>query len=128
MPTGLPVVTRWRLNTSTTTGAELTSPACIQRERCIGEQTSLKTTSCISSLYADAARLLDASQLPWVMDVTFGEDRSHIRNGESVENTGVLCSIAPHLLKHHPSKSSLRQKHLRASINNDFLLHLITQL
>jgi len=115
--------------------ADLTSIVRIQRERRIGEQTSLETAFYISSLPAVAARLLDATQhhwaiensFHWVMDVTFCEDRSRIRNGEGAENMAVLRSIALNLLKRDTSKSSLRQKRFRASMDNDFLLHLITQ-
>ena len=107
----------------------------IQRERRIGEQVTHETAYYISSLPADAARLLLATQhhwaiensFHWVMDVTFGEDRSRIRNEDSAENMAVLRTIALNLLKRDPSKSSLRQKRFRAAMDNDFLLHLITQ-
>jgi predicted transposase YbfD/YdcC len=115
--------------------ADLSSIVRIQRERRVGEQVTLDTAWYISSLPADAARLLEATQhhwaiensFHWVMDVTFGEDRSRIRNGESAENMAVLRSIALNLLKRDTSKSSLRQKRFRASMDNDFLFHLITQ-
>jgi predicted transposase YbfD/YdcC len=115
--------------------ADLTSIVRIQRERRVGGKTTLETAYYISSLPADAARLLQATQhhwaiensFHWVMDVTFSEDRSRIRNGESAENMAVLRTIALNLLKRDPSKSSLRQKRFRASMDNDFLLHLITQ-
>jgi predicted transposase YbfD/YdcC len=115
--------------------ADLTSIVRIQRERRIGQQTTFETAFYISSLPADAAQLLQATQhhwaiensFHWVMDVTFGEDRSRIRNGESAENMAVLRSIALNLLKRDPSKSSLRQKRFRAAMDNDFLFHLITQ-
>lgn len=62
-----------------------------------------------------------------VMDVTFAEDRSCIRNEDSAENMAVLRSIALNLLKRDPSKSIFRQKQFRAAMDNDFLLHLIIQ-
>jgi len=116
--------------------ADLASIVRIQRERRIGQHTTLETVFYISSLPADAARLLQATQhhwaiensFHWVMDVTFGEDRSRIRNGESAENMAVLRTIALNLLKRDTSKSSLRQKRFRAAMDNDFLLHLITQV
>ncbi len=61
------------------------------------------------------------------MDVTFSEDHSRIRNEQSAENMAVLRAIALNLLKRDPSKSSLRQKRFRAAMDNDFLIHLITQ-
>jgi hypothetical protein len=66
-------------------------------------------------------------QLPLGDEVTFGEDCSRIRNGESTENMAVLRSMALNLLKRDPSKSSLCQKCFRAAMNNDFLRRLITQ-
>lgn len=107
----------------------------VQRERHSGQQVSHETAYYISSLPADAARLLQTIQhhwaiencFHWVMDVTFGEDRSRIRNEESAENMAVLRSISLNLLKRDPSTSSLRQKRFRAAMDNDFLLHLITQ-
>lgn len=62
------------------------------------------------------------------MDVTFAEDHSRIRNEDSAANMAVLRSIALNLLKHNTSKSSLRQKRFRAAMDNDFLLHLLTQV
>ena len=64
----------------------------------------------------------------WVMDVTFSEDHSRIRNEESAENMAVLRSVALNLLKQDTSKGSLRQKRFRAAMDNDFLLHLISQV
>jgi hypothetical protein len=57
------------------------------------------------------------------MDVTFNGDYSCIRNGESAENMAVLRFHCPSLLK-----SSLHQKRFHATMDNDFLFHLITQL
>jgi predicted transposase YbfD/YdcC len=115
--------------------ADLNSIIRIQRERRVGEHSTHETAYYISSLPADAARLLHAAQhhwaiencFHWVMDVTFSEDHSRIRNEESAENMAVLRSIALNLLKRDTSKSSLRQKRFRAAMDNDFLLHLITQ-
>jgi hypothetical protein len=62
-----------------------------------------------------------------VLDVSFGEDGCRMRNAESAENMAVLRWIALNLLTRDPSTSSLRQKRFRAAMDNDFLLHLITQ-
>jgi len=115
--------------------ADLNSIIRVQRERRVGERVSHETAYYISSLPADAARLLQATQhhwaiensFHWVMDVTFSEDHSRIRNEQSAENMAVLRAIALNLLKRDPSKSSLRQKRFRAAMDNDFLIHLITQ-
>lgn len=115
---------------------DLSSIVRVQRERRVGEQVAHETAYYISSLPADAARLLQATQhhwaiensFHWVMDVTFGEDHSRIRNEDSAENMAVLRAIALNLLKRDTSKTSLRQKRFRAAMDNDFLLHLISQV
>lgn len=115
--------------------ADLNSIVRIERERRSGQGITRETAYYISSLPADAALLLRSTQhhwaiensFHWVMDVTFGEDHSRIRNEESAENMAVLRSMALNLLKRDTSKSSLRQKRFRAAMDNDFLLHLITQ-
>jgi predicted transposase YbfD/YdcC len=115
--------------------ADLNSIVRIQRERRVGDRITQETAYYISSLPAHAARLLQATQhhwaiensFHWVMDVTFGEDHSRIRNHNSAQNMAVLRSIALNLLKRDSSKSSLRQKRFRAAMDNDFLLHLLTQ-
>lgn len=108
----------------------------VQRECREGEQVTRDTAYYISSLTANAATILDATQhhwaiensFHWVLDVTFAEDDSRIRSGESAENMAVLRAVALNLLKHDTSKSSLRQKRFRAAMDNDFLLHLLTQI
>lgn len=114
---------------------DLNSIVRIHRERHWGRSITQETAYYISSLPADAALLLQSTQhhwaiensLHWVMDVTFAEDRSRIRNGENAENMAVLRSIALNLLKRDTSNTSLSQKRFRAAMDNDFLLHLITQ-
>ena len=108
----------------------------VRRERRVGEKVSHETAYYISSLPADATQLLQAIQhhwaiensFHWVMDVTFAEDYSRIRTEDSAENMAVLRSLALNLLKRDTSKSNLRQKRFRAAMDNQFLLHLITQL
>lgn len=83
----------------------------------------------------DAAHLLQATQqhgaiennFHRVMNVTFGEGRSRTRNEDSAEKMAVLRAIALKLLKRNSSRSSLGQKCFCAAIDNDFLLHLLTQ-
>jgi predicted transposase YbfD/YdcC len=108
----------------------------VQRERRDGDHVSHETAYYISSLTASAATILEATRhhwaiensFHWVMDVTFGEDLSRIRVGESAENMALLRTISLNLLKQDASKSSLRQKRFRAAMDNDFLFHLITQV
>jgi predicted transposase YbfD/YdcC len=116
--------------------ADLNSIIRVQRERREGEHVAHDTAYYISSLTASAVVILEATQhhwaiensFHWVLDVTFGEDLSRIRTGESAENMAVLRTIALNLLKQDTSKSSLKQKRFRAAMDNDFLFHLITQI
>jgi predicted transposase YbfD/YdcC len=108
----------------------------VERERRDGDHVTHDTAYYISSLTADAATILDATQhhwaiensFHWVLDVTFAEDASRIRSGESAENMAVLRAVALNLLKQDPSTSSVRQKRFRAAMDNDFLLHLLIQV
>lgn len=116
--------------------ADLNSIIRIQRERRDGPQVSHDTAYYISSLTTSAAAILVATQhhwaiensFHWVLDVTFSEDLSRIRTGQSAENMAVLRTVALNLLKHDPSKSSLKQKRFRAAMDNDFLLRLLTHV
>lgn len=114
--------------------ADLNSIVRVQRERRDGQHVSQDTAYYISSLTTSAAAILEATQhhwaiensFHWVLDVTFGEDLSRIRGGESAENMAALRTIALNLLKQDSSKSSLKQKRFRAAMDNDFLFHLLT--
>ena len=115
--------------------ADLNSIIRIQRERREDQQISHETAYYISSLSANAALIVDATQhhwsiensFHWVLDVTFSEDASRIRMGQSSQNMAVLRSLALNILKQDPSKSSLKQKRFRAALDNHFLFHLLTQ-
>ena len=108
----------------------------VQRETRTDDKTTHETAYYITSLAHDAQRILAATRhhwtiensLHWVLDVTFGEDASRIRIGDSAENMAVLRTIALNLLKHNKNKSSLRQKRFRAAMDNSFLLQLLTQV
>jgi len=116
--------------------ADLSSIIRVQRERRDGKQSSQDTAYYISSLTSSAAAILEATQhhwaiensFHWVLDVTFREDLSRIRTGESAENMAVLRTIALNLLKQDTSKSSLKQKRFRAAMDNDFLFHLLNHV
>lgn len=115
--------------------SDLNSIIRVARERRDGDNITHDTAYYISSLKTDAATILNATQhhwaiensFHWVLDVTFNEDASRIRSGESAENMAALRAIAINLLKADGSKSSLRQKRLRAAVDNEFLLRLLTQ-
>lgn len=115
--------------------ADLQTIVRVQRETRSGEKTTEDTAYYITSLDPDARRILEATRrhwaiensFHWVLDVTFGDDLSRIRMGDSAENMAVLRTIALNLLKYDKTKSSLKQKRFRAAMDNDFLWQLLTQ-
>jgi predicted transposase YbfD/YdcC len=108
----------------------------VQREVCVHGKTSFETAYYISSLPNDAARLLEAARhhwaiensFHWVLDVTFREDDSRIRSGDSPQNMAVFRHLALNILKQDPSKMSLKQKRFRAGLDDSFLLELLTRI
>ena len=116
--------------------AGLQSIVMIQRERRLAQHTQSETVYYISSLPADAKRLLAATRshwsientCHWTLDVTFREDDARARIGDSAENLAILRHIALNLLKHHPAKLSLNRKRFQAALDEPFLLELLNQL
>jgi len=116
--------------------ADLQAIICLKRERRIAEQVQRETAYYITSLKGNAQEILTAirchwsieNSLHWVMDVTFLEDASRIRQDNSSQNMVVLRHIALNILKNDKSKSSLKQKRFKAALDDTFLLKLIDQL
>lgn len=80
----------------------------------------------LTSLAPDAEKLLELSrghwsienQCHWVMDVTYGEDGSRIRNGHAARNVSLLRRLAHNLLKHDQTvKDSIAGKRKRACLS-----------
>jgi predicted transposase YbfD/YdcC len=113
----------------------LRSLIMLQRERRLDHQPQTELAFYISSLPADAARLLHAirdhwsieNTCHWSLDVIFGEDASRVRIGHAPQNFALLRRIALNLLKQDTSKASLNQKRFRAALEDDFLLQLLSQ-
>ena len=63
--------------------------------------------------------------LHWVLDVTFNEDASRIRQGHAAENLGLLRRLSVNLLKREPSKQSLKMKRYKAGMDNNFLMKIL---
>jgi predicted transposase YbfD/YdcC len=62
----------------------------------------------------------------WVLDVTFGEDRSRKRVEHGAENIGWLRRMALSVLRNDPTpKLNMKQKSLKALCDHDFLLQLL---
>jgi predicted transposase YbfD/YdcC len=65
------------------------------------------------------------NSLHWVLDVTFNEDASRIRQSLVAHNLGLLRHWSISLLKQEPSKLGLKLKRYKAGMDNDFLLHIL---
>jgi predicted transposase YbfD/YdcC len=115
---------------------KLNSIIMVQRERRSRDKVQTETAYFISSLPADARRLLAAirshwrieNSLHWSLDVTFHEDDARLRVGDGAENFAVLRRLALNLLKHHPAHMSLKRKRFKAALDDTFLLELLTQV
>jgi predicted transposase YbfD/YdcC len=67
------------------------------------------------------------NKLHWSLDVTFNEDRSRIRKDNAPENMAALRRLALNLLRQNRLRSiSLRQKRLLCSLDEDYLLKVIS--
>jgi predicted transposase YbfD/YdcC len=61
----------------------------------------------------------------WQLDVLFNEDESRVRERTLANNLSWLRRVAVSLLKHHPSKDSIKGKQQRASWNHHFLAQVL---
>lgn len=112
----------------------LASVACIESQRRIGDKLETDTRYVISSLPAEAARILHAVRthwgvengLHWCLDVTFGEDASAIRLRNAAHNFSFLRRLALNLFRADTSrKLSLPRKRKAAAWNPDYLAHVL---
>ena len=65
------------------------------------------------------------NNLHWVLDVTFREDDSRVREHNAVCNWAVLRKMALNLLGRDPAKISLKAKRKKAAWNNDYMAQLL---
>ena len=61
----------------------------------------------------------------WVLDVTFNEDASRIRQGHAAPNLGLLPRLSVSLLQREPSWQSPNMKRYRAGMDRDFLITIL---
>jgi len=111
------------------------SVAMVESTRTIlkSQETSVERRYYISSLPSDAQKLLSASRqhwgiensLHWVLDMTFNEDRSRIRNGYGQQNFSLLRKSALNLIKKLPDKRSLNRRRFMASIDQNYLMSVL---
>ena len=62
----------------------------------------------------------------WILDVTYREDESRIREEALRENFAGLNRFTLSLLKQHPDRTSLAMKRRSCGWNDDYLMQVLT--
>ena len=117
--------------------ANLKTVVKVTAERDINDVVSVESRYYISSLDADASKLLDATRthwgiensVHWVLDIAFREDECRIRKANGAHNFAILRRIALNLLKQENSvKLGIHNKRLNAAWDTDYLLKVLSTL
>ena len=111
----------------------LTTVVMVRSTRQLWNKTTTEVRFYISSLTSNALRHAQVirshwsveNSLHWVLDVTFNEDASRIRQGYAAQNLGLIRRLSVSLLKREPSKLSLKMKRYTAAMDNGFLLKIL---
>lgn len=115
--------------------AGLRSLVVVEAARTVLGETSVEMRYYLGSLPADAGRQgrlvrnhwgIENGQ-HWCLDMGFREDESRVRKDHGDQNLAVLRRIALNLLCQDRSvKLGIKNKRLKASRNNDYLLRVVT--
>jgi predicted transposase YbfD/YdcC len=117
------------------TWQDLQTVGMVYRRRVVGEKVSEEVSFFISSLPPLVKRLAKLlrghwgieNSLHWVLDVTFSEDASRIRQGAGPEIAGIFRRLALSILQQDTTlKENIRGKRLRAGWNEDTLEAILT--
>jgi predicted transposase YbfD/YdcC len=113
----------------------LTAIVMVERERTIGGETRCEKAYYLTSRLPDAERLGEIirrhwsieNELHWVLDMTFDEDHSRVRDRNSTMNLALLRKLALSLLKREQSdpRKSIAMKRRRAGWDNDYLFTVL---
>jgi predicted transposase YbfD/YdcC len=111
----------------------LTTVVRVRSTRQLWNKTTTDVRFYISSLPSNAVRHAQVirshwsveNSLHWVLDVTFHEDASRIRQGYAAQNLGLIRRLSVSLLKREPSRLSLKMKRYTAAMDNGFLLKIL---
>ena len=114
---------------------DLQSFAVIESERCIQGKTSVERRFYLSSLPADASRLLTAirahwteeNRLHWCMDVAFADDQMHARTKHAAHNLAILKHITLNLIRLDPikRKGGIKARRFIAATSDSYREHLL---
>ena len=116
---------------------KLRSLCRISSEREVKGKITFEQRYYLSSLKADAQRMLFAARshwsvenrLHWTLDVSFDEDACRIRSGYAGENMAVIRQLAVNLLKQDKSsKKSIKSKRLTCGWEDDYLQKIISAM
>jgi predicted transposase YbfD/YdcC len=107
----------------------LTTVGMCFRERTVNGETTQEAHYFIGSRRMGARKHAEVlrdhwrieNSLHWQLDVSFGEDASHIRDRNGAENLAVMRKLALCLLKQHPAKLSIARKRKASALNPAFL-------
>ena len=117
--------------------ADLTAIVTVLSERTVNGATSWEMRYYLTSYPGTLAELAEVirghwgieNQCHWVLDVTFGEDRSAQRAEHGAVNVAWLRRMALSLLSNEPTpKLNLKQKSRRALCDHDFLLKVLSPI
>jgi predicted transposase YbfD/YdcC len=107
----------------------LTSVGMVESERHIGNKVTTERRYFISSLkkednlFAKAVRRHWSveNELHWVLDVSFREDNSRIRRGNSAENMATTRHITLNMLRDEKTcKKGIKAKRFKAALDTDY--------
>lgn len=113
--------------------ADLHAVGRVESTRIIGDDVSTEYRYFLCS-FTDQHRFAAAvrshwgieNQQHWVLDVQFGEDACRTRRDHSAENLALIRRVALNVLRHNgPVRDSLRQRKIRAALNDSYRLNLI---
>jgi len=68
------------------------------------------------------------NQCHHVLDVTYQEDHSQVRDDDAAHNLSILREMSLHVLKRHHGKGSLRSKRKRAALDPAFRTELLASI
>ena len=115
--------------------ADLKSFAVIESERCIQGKTTLDRRFYLSSLPADASRLLPAirahwseeNRLHWCMDVAFADDQMRARTRHAAHNLAILKHLTLNLIRLDPikRKGGIKARRFIAASSDHYRQHLL---
>ena len=114
---------------------DLRSFAVVESERCIRGKTTLERRFYLSSLPADASRLLPAirahwsveNRLHWCLDVAFADDQMRVRTGHAAHNLAILKHITLNLIRLDPikRKGGIKARRFIAATSDAYREHLL---